>query len=165
MKQQNGCEVLSEYIIANQEKFYRLAYSYMQNEQDALDMVSEAVVSAYEAFKSLRNPQGLRTWFYRILVNKCLDALRRKQREQPETDSVFSSLSFEEKGYDDTGKVLYEAVCLLPDKIKNVIILKYYEEFTFGEIAKITGLNVNTVKSRVYAGIEMLKNIPGLKGV
>lgn len=165
MKQHNDCEVLSEYIIRNQEKFYRLAYSYMQNEQDALDMVSEAIVSAYEAFGSLHNRQGLRTWFYRILVNKCLDGLRRKKREIPGTEEVFSGLSFEEKGYDDTGKILYEAVCLLPDRIKNVIILRYYEEFTFEEIAKITGLNVNTVKSRVYSGIDMLRKIPGLKGV
>lgn len=165
MKQKRDCEELSEYIISNQEKFYRLAYSYMQNEQDALDMVSEAVVSAYEAIGSLRNRQGLRTWFYRILVNKCLDGLRRKQREMPETEDVFANLSFEERGYDDTGKILYEAVNLLPDKVKNVIILKYYEEFTFEEIARITGLNVNTVKSRVYSGIEMLRKIPGLKGV
>lgn len=164
MKQQNDCEVLSRYIISNQEKFYRLAYSYMMNEQDALDMVSEAILSAYECFGSLRNQQGLKTWFYRILVNKCLDGLRKRKRETPESDEVFNSISFEEKGYDSTGKILYEAVSLLPEKVKSVIILKYYEDFTFEEIAGITGLKVSTVKSRVYLGIEMLRKNPDLKG-
>ena len=159
MKQQNDCEVLSQYIISNQEKFYRLAYSYMMNEQDALDMVSEAILSAYEGFENLRNRQGIKTWFYRILVNKCLDGLRKRKRETPESDEVFK-----EKGYDSTGKILYEAVSLLPEKVKSVIILKYYEDFTFEEIAGITGLKVSTVKSRVYLGIEMLRKNPDLKG-
>ncbi len=164
MKQKSDCEVLSEYIVSNQEKFYRLAYSYMMNEQDALDMVSEAIVSAYEGFGNLRNRQGLKTWFYRILVNKCLDGLRRRKRETPETDDVFVNVPFEEKGYDSTGRILYQAVSNLPDKLKNVMILKYYEEFTFEEIAGITGLNISTVKSRVYLGIEMLRKNPDLKG-
>ena len=164
MKQKSDCEVLSEYIVSNQEKFYRLAYSYMMNEQDALDMVSEAIVRAYEGFGNLRNRQGLKTWFYRILVNKCLDGLRRRKRETPETDDVFVNVPFEEKGYDSTGRILYQAVSNLPDKLKNVMILKYYEEFTFEEIAGITGLNISTVKSRVYLGIEMLRKNPDLKG-
>lgn len=164
MKQQSDCEVLSEYIVSNQEKFYRLAYSYMMNEQDALDMVSEAIVSAYEGFGNLRNRQGIKTWFYRILVNKCMDGLRRRKRETPETDDVFVNVPFEEKGYDSTGRILYQAVSSLPDKLKNVMILKYYEEFTFEEIAGITGLNISTVKSRVYLGIEMLRKNPDLKG-
>lgn len=164
MKQQNDCEVLSEYIVSNQEKFYRLAYSYMMNEQDALDMVSEAIVSAYEGFGNLRNRQGLKTWFYRILVNKCLDGLRKRKRETPETDDVFVNVPFEEKGYDSTGRILYQAVSNLPEKVKNVVMLKYYEDFTFEEIAGITGLPVSTVKSRVYLGIEMLKKNPSLKG-
>lgn len=164
MKQKSDCEVLSEYIVSNQEKFYRLAYSYMMNEQDALDMVSEAIVSAYEGFGNLRNRQGLKTWFYRILVNKCLDGLRKRKRETPETDDVFVNVPFEEKGYDSTGRILYQAVSNLPDKLKNVMILKYYEEFTFEEIAGITGLKISTVKSRVYLGIEMLRKNPDLKG-
>lgn len=164
MKQQNDCEVLSEYIVSNQEKFYRLAYSYMMNEQDALDMVSEAIVSAYEGFGNLRNRQGLKTWFYRILVNKCLDGLRKRKRETPETDDVFVNVPFEEKGYDSTGRILYQAVSNLPDKVKSVVMLKYYEDFTFEEIAGVTGLPVSTVKSRVYLGIEMLKKNPDLKG-
>ncbi|MDD6570920.1 MAG: RNA polymerase sigma factor [Thermoflexaceae bacterium] len=159
------CEMLSAYIVENQEKFYRLAYSYMQNEVDALDMVSEAIVSAYECFGKLRNRDGLKTWFYRILVNKCIDALRRNKREIVSEEDTFSQITFEEKSYDATGSVLQCSVEQLPEKFRTVIVLKYYENCTFEEIAKITKVNVNTVKSRLYAGLEKLRGLPEMKGV
>ena len=165
MAEKTDYGVLSEYCISNQEKFYRLAYSYMQNEQDSLDVVSEAVLSAYESFAGLRNPMGIKTWFYRILVNKCIDALRRNKREIVSEEDAFSQITFEEKSYDATGSVLQCSVEQLPEKFRTVIVLKYYENCTFEETAKITKVNVNTVKSRLYAALEKLKGLPEMKGV
>lgn len=164
MSENNDYEILSEYIIGNQERFYRIAYTYVQNEADALDVVSEAVVSAYESFGKLRNHNGMKTWFYRILVNKCIDLLRRMKKEIPSEEDTFIKMPFEEPAYDSAGDILYRSVNLLPEKIRTVIILKYYENCTFEEISKITGVNVNTVKSRLYAGLERLKKLPEMKG-
>ena len=165
MAEKTDYGVLSEYCISNQEKFYRLAYSYMQNEQDSLDVVSEAVLSAYESFAGLRNPMGIKTWFYRILVNKCMDALRRQKKVTVSGEETFLEIPFEEKAYDATGEIVYQSVKALPEKYRTVIVLKYYEDCTFEEIARITGVNVNTVKSRLYAGLERLKGLPEMKGV
>lgn len=70
---------LTEYITGNQNKFYRLAYSYLNNKEAALDAVQNAVCKALKNYPSLRNPDYLKTWFYRVLVNECL-AYRKKYR-------------------------------------------------------------------------------------
>ena len=57
-----------QYIIENQNKFYRLAYSYVKEEQAALDVIQNAICRALESCFGLKNPLALRTWFYRILV-------------------------------------------------------------------------------------------------
>ena len=58
-----------EYILANQEKFYRLAYSYIKNQDGAMDAVQNAICRALEKSNSLRDINAVKTWFYRILVN------------------------------------------------------------------------------------------------
>ena len=79
MKEDRYEQVVS-YIIENQEKFYRLAFSYVQNQEDALDVVQNAVCRALEHYDSLRNESALRTWFYRILVNESLLILKDKRK-------------------------------------------------------------------------------------
>lgn len=58
------------YILQDQNKFYRLAYSYVRQEEDALDVVQNAICKALEHYGDLKNEQAVRTWFYRILVNE-----------------------------------------------------------------------------------------------
>ena len=71
---------LEAYLVAEQAKFYRLAYSYLHHQEDALDAVQTAVCRALERQDSLRDPHAVRTWFYHILVNICLDTLRQRKR-------------------------------------------------------------------------------------
>ena len=78
-----GESALTAYLVAEQAKFYRLAYSYLRSREDALDAVQTAVCRALERQDSLRDPTALRTWFYHILVNTCLDELRRRGRTAP----------------------------------------------------------------------------------
>lgn len=71
------------YILENQEKFYRLAYSYVQDRDSALDVVQNSICQALEKCWGLRNPAAMKTWFYRIVVNEALQYLRRhKKRNQ-----------------------------------------------------------------------------------
>ena len=63
---------VTAYIIENQEKFYRLAFSYVKNKDDALDIVQNAVCKALDHYESLRNEAAVKTWFYRILVNESI---------------------------------------------------------------------------------------------
>ncbi len=155
---------LTRYIVSNKDKFYRLAYSYLRNEQDAMDAVSESIVKAYESYDRLRNKEAVKTWFYRIIVNKCLDELRHRKKVIP-LEGDAPDEEYQEDRYESIGDILYQAVNMLPEKYKTVILLKYYEEMTFEQIVEITGDNINTVKSRLYAGVERLRGIEQLKGV
>lgn len=144
---------LTTYLIAEQARFYRLAYSYLRQREDALDAVQSAVCRALERQDSLRSPDAMRTWFYRILMNVCLDILRRRGR-------VVSLSEWEEAGREDplpADDSLARQVDALPEAVSTVIKLRFYEELSLKEISAITGSNINTVKSRLYAGLKKLR--------
>lgn len=147
---------LTEYITENQSKFYRLAYSYLNNQEAALDTVQNAVCKALENYRSIRNPEYLKTWFYRILINESLAYRKKYRRELPLEEEFIREDFYYQKEFDE-GIDLYEKVNRLPDKYKTIIVLHYYEDMTLKEIADITGINLNTVKTRLYAGIRGLQ--------
>lgn len=68
-------EKIVSYVVENQNKFYRLAYSYVRDREDALDAVQSAVCKALENYGGIRNEGAINTWFYRILVNESLALL------------------------------------------------------------------------------------------
>ena len=68
------------YIVENQNKIYRLAYSYVRNREDALDVVQNAVCKALENYGGIRNEGAVSTWFYRILVNESLLFIKERKR-------------------------------------------------------------------------------------
>lgn len=76
-------ENLIQYILTNQQRFYRLAYSYTRNQEDALDAVQNAVCKALEAYENIRNTGAIKTWFYRILVNESLQILKQRKKDAP----------------------------------------------------------------------------------
>ena len=144
---------LEAYLVAEQAKFYRLAYSYLHHQEDALDAVQTAVCRALERQDSLRDPNSVRTWFYHILVNVCLDTLRQRKRIVPLSE-------WEEAGREDpmpSDGHLARQIDALPAAVGTVIKLRFYKELSLKEISVVTGSNVNTVKSRLYAGLKKLR--------
>lgn len=144
-----------EYIISNQEMFYRLAYSYVQNKENALDVVQNAICTALEKCNTIKNPSALRTWFYRVIVNEALQYLRQHKREIACDPHEMKEESYEDK-WEEDGKELYQKVMELPEKYKTIIVLRFYEELSLKEIAEVTGENISTVKSRLYRALKEL---------
>lgn len=155
MKDKNY-DILVQYILESQDKFYRLAFSYTHTKEGALDVVQNAICKALEGYETIRNMQYIRTWFYKVLVNEGLIYLKKNQREVLSDDGIFTELPYLEPAYTEDND-LYEQVEKLSLEIKTIIKLHYYEGFTLPEIAEITATNVNTVKSRLYAGLKKLK--------
>lgn len=144
------------YILANQEKFYRLAYSYVRNQEDALDVVQNAVCKALEHYETLRNKHAIKTWFYRILVNESLLFLKSGKREFPSEAADNTDALYYEKGYEASSDI-YEEINRLDADTQTVIKLRFYEELSLKEIADVTNTNLSTVKSRLYRGLKLLK--------
>lgn len=148
-------EELEAYLIAGQAGFYRLAYSYLQDREEALDAVQTAVCHALERRSSLRDGAALRTWFARILVNVCMDTLRQRKRVTLVPPEALDSGSYEDPLPEDGA--LSRRVNALPPEVQTVVKLRFYEDMTLREISAVTGWNLNTVKSRLYAGLKKLR--------
>lgn len=146
---------LVNYIKSNQEKFYRVAFSYTKSREDALDIVQESVYKSLKSVGSLKKEAYLATWFYRILINTSISYYKKKKAlvlvaELPEENLVAMA---EDGKYID----LYDAIDTLSAEDKTMIILKYFEDKTFKEIAEIMTLNESTLKTRLYKTLNYLK--------
>lgn len=147
---------LVAYIIENQDKFYRLAFSYVRNQEDALDVVQNAVCKALENYESLRDEGAIRTWFYKILVNESFAALNAKKRLVLTDDRSCMEVPYEEEGF-ETYDDLYDRLGRMEKEVQSIIKLRFFEELTLNEIAEILRMNLNTVKAKLYRGLKTLK--------
>lgn len=148
------------FIEANQERFYRVAYTYVKHREDALDIVHDAIVKALRSYDTLRNPVYAQTWFYRILINESLSFLRKSRRAVSLEELSPPQLPLSEDTPDtrkDDYIDLYAAVDNLSPEMKTVVILHFFEDMTLSEIAQITSTNLNTVKSRLYRALKHMK--------
>lgn len=147
-------ETLTSFLVETQARSYRLAYSVLQNREEALDAVQTAVCRALERQDSLRDPGAVKTWFTRILMNICNDLLRQRSRVIPFPEDG-PELSCEDP--EPADEALARRVDALPAEVGTVIKLRFYEELTLKEIGEVTGQNISTVKSRLYAGLKKLR--------
>ena len=147
-------ETLTSFLIETQARSYRLAYSVLHNRDESLDAVQTAVCRALEHQDSLRDPGAVKTWFTRILMNACNDLLRQWSRVVPFPENGEEPFGEDPEPSDET---LARRVDALPREMGTVIKLRFYEELTLKEIGEVTGQNVNTVKSRLYAGLKKLR--------
>lgn len=152
---QEKYEMIVDHILDNQDKFYRLAFSYVKNQEDAMDVVQNAIYKALNYCDGLRDENAVRTWFYRIVVNESLLFLK-KRREELLPDEEELQIPYYEKGYDIQDD-LYDQISRLEEEVQTIIKLRFFEELSLKEIAEVTGLNLNTVKAKLYRGLKLLK--------
>ena len=112
-----------DYIVSNQEKFYRLAYSYVHNQEDAMDIVQNAVCKALDHYEAIRNENAVKTWFYRILVNESLLLLRKQKMEIPTEEGMGQEIPYYEEGYNHEYDV-YEQLNRLEEDVQTIIKLR-----------------------------------------
>lgn len=149
-------EQLTEYLLNNQQKFYRIAYCYVKDKDRALDIVQNMVCKAFEKWHTLKNKNAMKTWVYRILINECLDTVRKEKREYPMEQGKLPEEIYIERAYEKEDTI---ATCMeqLPENIRTVLQLRYYEDLSLKEIAAVTDTNLSTVKTRLYNGLNKLK--------
>ena len=139
-------------LIDQYERFYRLAYSYVHNEADALDVVQESACKAIIQCKKLKDTKKLLPWLCRIVVNTSLDLLRNQIKEQPAEE--LPEAAAEDK-YEELD--LKKALNRLEPENRTVIILRYFEDMKIEDIALVVDENVNTVKARLYRSLKKLR--------
>lgn len=139
-------------LIDQYERFYRLAYSYVHNKADALDVVQESACKAIVQCKELKDTEKLLPWLCRIVVNTSLDLLRNQIKEQPAEE--LPEAAAEDK-YEELD--LKKALNRLEPENRTVIILRYFEDMKIEDIALVVDENINTVKARLYRSLKKLR--------
>ncbi|NOV00954.1 sigma-70 family RNA polymerase sigma factor [Paenibacillus sp. LMG 31457] len=156
MMRSNIENLLITCITEHKENVYRLAYSYVKNAEDALDIIQESIQKAFESLDKLKNPASMKSWFYRIVVNTSLDFLRKQKRIQVADEET---LEFYGQASDDVYQNIDLEIAMddLPPIYRSVIVLRYFEDLKIDEIAKVLNENLSTIKTRLYQGLRMLR--------
>jgi len=147
---------LIDYIWTSRDRFYLLAYSYVRNEQDALDIVQDSIQKALINLETLQDKNQIKNWFYTIVRRTAIDFIRKHHRMTTIDDEALLSLS-EQKHDVYRDPDLHNALAELSTIHREVIILRYFEDMKIEEVAKVLNINTNTVKSRLYKALKILK--------
>ena len=136
------------------EMLFRLSYSMLQSREDAEDVLQDVFVKILSRPFDFNSAEHERAWLVRVTLNRCHDILRKKKirRYTPLEDIV--SLPAEEKDM----SILREVQALPSDK-REVVLLRYFEDFSVQEIAEILHITPSAVKMRLARARELLKEI------
>ena len=143
-------QLIEEYKTA----LYKVAKTYLKNEEDVADVIQGTILSAYEHIGELKTVSYFKTWLIRILINHCTDVVRQQKRVVSMEQAEEQTGTFLESGYE-----FYELIRELPEKDRTIFLLYYGECFNAREIAELLGWNENTVKSRLQRGRKKLEQV------
>jgi RNA polymerase sigma-70 factor (ECF subfamily) len=162
IKAQKGDDIaFSELIKCHKENLYKVAFAYLKNEEEALDIVSDTIYKVYMDIDKLKNPQFFNTWITRILINKAINRLKKNKRiilvdEYEKIDNLNYNSS--DIGTDVPKCIdLYNAIDSLNVKSRTIIILKYFQDMTISEISKVLEVPEGTVKVYIHRSLKKLK--------
>lgn len=152
-----------------ERRMFALCYGMLGNRDDAKDATQDAFIAAYRNIGNFRGEAKVSSWLHRIAVNQCLTKKRRlKTRAETSLDDEDSSGAVEAASADrntplhaaernERQRLVRRAVNSLPAEMRQVVVMKEYEEMTFQEISEVLEIPLSTVKSRLYTGLKLLK--------
>ena len=162
-------DAFGEIVRRWERKIFALCFGMLGREDDAGDAAQEAFIAAYRNLANFRGEAKVSSWLHRIAVNQCL-TIKRRQKTRAE-DYVVDEDGAEERTFvasphlspaRTTEKVermnlVRQAVGALPSDLRQVVVMKEFEEMTFQEISETLDLPLSTVKSRLYTALKQLR--------
>lgn len=145
-------EVIKRCIVDNYQQYYRLAYSYVHNEQDAMDIVQEGAYRAIYYSHTLKKEEYVKTWVYRIMINEALNFIKKNKKDTVDIEKITDG---KEDIYENID--LKRALAGLGEPEGTIIRLRFFEDLKLEQIAQILNLNINTIKSKLYRCLKELK--------
>lgn len=162
--QKGDTDAFEELVARHRDKIYARAFSMMRNEDEALDLSQEAWVKAWQRLAQFQGESSFATWITRIVINLCLDELRKQQRHR--TESI-EGLDDESGGVErqmpaitinpterlERGELrqrIDRALGQLSHEHRTVLVLHEFEEMEYKEIAKAMNCSIGTVMSRLF---------------
>ena len=153
-------EALLTLIMEKKNEFYKLAYVYTENKEDAMDAMANMIVILYQQISKLKNDDVFYSWSKTILINCCKNILKKRNKELL-MDKIIENCH--EECYEPYEKKLDILTYLkrLNKYQEEAIKLKYFADMDYESIAKVSNVAVGTVKSRISTGLKKLKECLG----
>ncbi|MFN2493500.1 MAG: RNA polymerase sigma factor [Pyrinomonadaceae bacterium] len=162
-------EAFGEIVQRWERRIFALAFGMLGREEDARDVTQETFLAAFRNLRAFRGEAKVSSWLHRIAVNQCITRQRRaKVRNESALDvegnknaanfaaPIRYSPARTVEGRERTNAVRV-AVNSLPVDLRQVVVMKEFEELTFQEIADVLNLPLSTVKSRLYTALKQLQ--------
>lgn len=155
--QKGNAKAFEELIDNEKNKLFRMAFLYVNDKENALDIVQDTIYKAFLSIKQLKEPHYFSTWITKILINTALDFIRKNNRLNtiPFSDVERFNMSHKLNIVDKLD--LVEAIDRLEEQYKTVIILRYYKDLTIKQIGETLECPEGTVKARLHRAINKLK--------
>ncbi len=164
-RMRNGEQAAFQIVIKHWHKrIFNYALRYGNDAHFAHEVVQKTFIQMFEKIDQLKDPAKLRSWLYRIASNCCASEGRMKKRlgyvsleeDGPFRDPLNPATSYERK---EMQGLVMDVLQRIPAEQRRVIIMKEYEGLKFREIAEALGESENTIKSRMYYGLDAMKKI------
>jgi RNA polymerase sigma-70 factor, ECF subfamily len=162
-------EAFGEIVRRWERRIFALTYGILGREEDARDATQETFLAAFRNLRGFRGEAKVSSWLHRIAVNQCISRQRRSRvrsesaldDEQDKNASSFAtplhhSPALVVEGRQETLAVR-RAISSLPIELRQVVVMKEFEELTFREISEVLELPLSTVKSRLYTAMKQLQ--------
>lgn len=141
---------------------YKIAYMYVGNQDDALDVIQESAYRSFKSIKTLREIKYIKTWLIKIVINCSLDLIRDQKKNQVIDVDKLNLMNEDSKDFADNIDLkitLDDLIHQLETKEKSVIILRFYNDLTVKQTSEILELPLGTVKTTLYRALEKLRKI------
>jgi len=162
-------DAFGEIVRRWERRIYALAYGMLGREEEARDATQETFIAAFRNLGGFRGEAKVSSWLHRIAVNQCITRQRRARTRpehslEAETEAggaqfaapAVCSPAHQAEGR-ERSEAVKRAVTALPPELREVIVLKEFEELTFQEIADALDVPLSTVKSRLYTALKQLR--------
>lgn len=139
---------------------YRLALGMLRSQSDAEDAVQSALLNAWRHFEQFRRDSDLKPWLLTIVANECRRQRRNRWWSVIKGAGPVRGAERQTSPADPAIADLRRAIYRLPHDQRLVVILRYYLDLSFDEIAQTTGISIKAAKSRTYRALERLRLSP-----
>jgi RNA polymerase sigma-70 factor (ECF subfamily) len=158
----NGQPAAFERIVERYHRMlFNVAYRMLGDREEASDATQDALVKAYQKLDTYDPQYRFFSWLYRILVNECLNVRRaRRPHEALSNARVDTTVGVQETlEADERHRQLQSAILTLPRDYREVIVLRYFAEMSYDDIAAAAGVPAKTVKSRLHTARQRLAEL------
>lgn len=163
-------EAFARLVEAYKTPVYNLAFRMLRNGSEAEDAAQEIFIRAYTKLATYDRARKFSTWLLSIASNYCIDMIRRRRATLVDIDEMAFALPSDAPGPErnainqEQREAVARAVNQLPDTYRLVTVLRYYNDCSYEEIERITGLSEATVKTRLFRARRQLEELLEAEG-